>query len=42
MKAIVVRAFGGPEVLRVEEVPAPAPGAGAAVVAIKAIGVNPV
>jgi NADPH2:quinone reductase len=42
MKAILVRAFGGPEVLRVEEVPAPAPGAGRVLVAVKAAGVNPV
>ncbi|MFI5344755.1 MAG: NADPH:quinone reductase [Elusimicrobiota bacterium] len=42
MKAIVVRAFGGPEVLRVEEAPAPGPGAGQLLVAIKAVGVNPV
>lgn len=42
MKAILVRAFGGPEVLRVEEVPVPAPAAGQALVAVKAIGVNPV
>lgn len=42
MKAVLVRAFGGPEVLRVEEVPAPKPGAGQVLVAVKAIGVNPV
>jgi NADPH2:quinone reductase len=42
MKAIVVRAFGEPEVLRVEEVPAPKPGAGQVLIAVKAIGVNPV
>ncbi|HEX4047649.1 MAG TPA: NADPH:quinone reductase [Elusimicrobiota bacterium] len=42
MKAIVVRAFGGPEVLRLKDVPAPAPGAGRVLVAVKAIGVNPV
>jgi NADPH2:quinone reductase len=42
VKAVVVRAFGGPEVLRVEEVPAPVPGAGAVLVAVKAVGVNPV
>ncbi|MFI5360412.1 MAG: NADPH:quinone reductase [Elusimicrobiota bacterium] len=42
MNAVLVRAFGGPEVLRVEEVPAPAPGAGRVLVAVKAIGVNPV
>jgi NADPH2:quinone reductase len=42
MKALRVRAFGGPEVLRVEDVPAPAPGAGRIIVAVKAAGVNPV
>lgn len=42
MKAVLVRRFGGPEVLRVEETPAPAPGAGRLVVAVKAAGVNPV
>ncbi len=42
MKAVVVRAFGGPEVLRVEEVPAPVSGAGTVLLAIKAAGVNPV
>jgi NADPH2:quinone reductase len=41
MKAVRVRSFGGPEVLRVEEVPAPA-GAGLVVVSVKAVGVNPV
>jgi len=42
MKAIVVRAFGGPEVLRVEEVPEPEPAPGQVLVAIEAVGVNPV
>jgi NADPH2:quinone reductase len=42
MKAILVRAFGAPEVLRVEEVPVPSPGPGQALVAVKAAGVNPV
>jgi len=42
MKAIVVRAFGGPEVLRAEDAPDPAPGAGQILVAVKAVGVNPV
>lgn len=42
MKAIIVREFGGPEVLKLEEVPDPAPGPGQVLVAIKAIGVNPV
>jgi NADPH2:quinone reductase len=42
MKAIVVRAFGGPDVLRLEDVPAPVPGAGTVLVDVKAVGVNPV
>ncbi len=42
MKAILVRRFGGPEVLTLEEVPEPAAGKGQVVVALKAAGVNPV
>jgi NADPH2:quinone reductase len=42
MKAIRVHQTGGPEVLKLEEVPDPAPGAGQVLVEIKAIGVNPV
>src|SRR2546428_5564393 len=42
MKAIVVREFGGPEVLKLEEVPDPKPGAGDVLVRIRAAGVNPV
>lgn len=42
MKAVVVRAFGGPEVLRLEELPDPTAAAGKVVVALKAVGVNPV
>lgn len=42
MKSILVREFGGPEVLRLEEVPTPKPGKGQVLVAIKAAGVNPV
>ena len=41
MKAIVVREFGGPEVLKVEEVPNPVPGPGQVLVRVKAVGVNP-
>jgi NADPH2:quinone reductase len=41
MKAILVREFGGPEVLKLEEVPTPKPGAGQVLVRIKAAGVNP-
>jgi len=42
MKAIRVSQFGGPEVLKLEEVPDLKPGAGQVVVRMKAIGVNPV
>src|SRR5437899_6780316 len=42
MKAIRVHEFGGPEVLRLEEVPAPQPGPGEVLVRIHAAGVNPV
>src|ERR671930_573129 len=42
MKAIRVKEFGGPEVLRVEEMPAPQPGSDQVLVRIHAIGVNPV
>jgi NADPH2:quinone reductase len=41
MKAIVVREFGGPEVLKLEEVPTPRPAAGQVLVRVKATGVNP-
>jgi NADPH:quinone reductase len=42
VKAIVVREFGEPDVLRVEEVPSPVPGPGHVLVRIRAVGVNPV
>lgn len=42
MRAIRVRAFGGPEVLRLEDVPDPKPGPGQVLVRVKAAGVNPV
>ncbi len=42
MKAIRVHEFGGPEVMKVEEVPDPKPGKGEVVVRIHAAGVNPV
>jgi NADPH2:quinone reductase len=41
MKAILVHEFGGPEVLKLEEVPTPKPGAGQVLVRIHAAGVNP-
>ena len=42
MKAIRVYEFGGPEVLRFEDVPEPRAGAGQVVVRVRAAGVNPV
>ncbi len=42
MKAIRVSAFGGPEVLKLEDVAAPQVGPGLVVVRVKAVGVNPV
>ena len=42
MKAIRVSEYGGPAVLKLEEVPAPQPGPGQVVVRNHAIGVNPV
>src|SRR5207253_9785848 len=41
MKAILVRQFGGPEVLKLEEVPTPKPAAGEVLVRINGAGVNP-
>ncbi len=42
MKAIVVREFGEPEVLKLEDVPDPVTGPGQVVVRVGAAGVNPV
>ena len=41
MKAIVVHEFGGPEVLKLEEVPDPVAGQGQVRVRLHAVGVNP-
>lgn len=41
MKAIQAHSFGGPEVLRYEEVADPAPGPGEVVIDMRAAGVNP-
>jgi len=41
MKAIRVHEFGGPEVLKLEEMPTPKPGAGEVLVRVHAAGVNP-
>ncbi len=42
MKAIRVHQFGGPEVLKLEEIADPKPGPGQVMVRVKAAGVNPV
>ena len=42
MKAILVREHGGPDVLKLEDLPDPTPGADQVVVRLKAVGVNPV
>ena len=42
MNATRVHKFGGPEVLRLEEVPTPQPGPGEVLVRMHAVGVNPV
>ncbi len=42
MKAIVVHEYGGPEVLKFEEYPDPAPGPGEVLVRIAAASVNPI
>jgi NADPH2:quinone reductase len=41
MKAIVVREFGDPEVMKLEDTPTPSAGAGQVLVRIRAAGVNP-
>jgi NADPH:quinone reductase len=42
MRALVVQRPGGPEVMRLRQLPAPRPGPGQVVVAVEAVGVNPV
>jgi len=42
MKAIVVREFGAPGVMALEDVPVPTPGPGQVVIRVHAAGVNPV
>jgi len=40
VKAVVVREFGAPEVMRLEEVPTPVPGPGEVLIRVKAVSVN--
>jgi len=42
MKAIVVKEFGGPDVMKPEDVPDPTPGPGQVLIRVGAVGVNPV
>jgi NADPH2:quinone reductase len=42
MKAIRIHSFGGPEVMKLEDIPAFEPGEGQVVVRVRAAGVNPV
>jgi NADPH2:quinone reductase len=42
MKAIVIHEYGGPDVMKLEDVPTPDPAAGQILVKIEAAGVNPV
>ena len=42
MKAIVVKEFGAPDVMKFEDVPDPAPGPGQVLIRVHASGVNPV
>ena len=42
MRAARIRAFGGPEVIRIEDTPVPRPGAGQLLVRVRASSVNPV
>ena len=40
MKAMIIREFGGPEVMQWEDVPTPTPGAGQVLVEVRAVSVN--
>lgn len=42
MKAVIIRAYGGPEVLKLEDVPRPEPKANEVLVRVIAAGVNPI
>jgi NADPH2:quinone reductase len=42
MRAIVVREFGAPDVMKIESMPEPVPGPGQVTIRVHAVGVNPV
>jgi NADPH:quinone reductase-like Zn-dependent oxidoreductase len=42
MKAVRIHAFGGPDVLKIEEAPRPEPGSGEVLIKVHAAGVNPI
>ncbi len=42
MRAVRIHGYGGPEVMRLDEVPAPQPGAGQVLVKVRAASVNPI
>jgi NADPH:quinone reductase-like Zn-dependent oxidoreductase len=42
MKAVRIHEYGGPEVLRLEDIPRPSPAAGEVLIRVRAMGVNPV
>ena len=42
MRAVIVRSFGGPEVLEIADLPVPQPGTGQVRVRVQAAAVNPV
>jgi NADPH2:quinone reductase len=42
MKAIVVKEFGAPDVMKLEDAPDPSPGSGQVLIRVHAVGVNPV
>ena len=42
MKAVRIHRFGGPEVLALEDLPAPQPGKGEVLIAVRAASVNPI
>src|SRR3954467_7883471 len=42
MKAATIHSFGGPETLKLEDVPVPSPVNGEVLVKVRAVGINPI